>query len=243
MALNPDAGFALGVLTAGVGSLLASYYVTAGFDTKLVRQLQDEQQADERKLEEGELNQAIAQAEPQLQGRLKRIIQYHASIETEFEGEHDAVERIMASSQDDLEALRDRAVALVKLHSRLRKIILQSDGRGLYNEMERLQKQLQSRPEGSVRDALEAALASTQRTHEQWKTAIDKQSQIEAVLTIIETNLQEFKLAMELRKADAAMSSHATGPDVSELQARLTAAGQACDELVGRKRARRRRRA
>ncbi len=242
-ALNPNAGMALGVLTAGVGSLLASYYVTAGFDTKLVRQLQDEQQADERRLEEGELNQAIAQAEPQLQGRLHRIIQYHASIEAEFEGEHDAVERILASSQDDLEALRDRAVAMVKLHSRLRNIILQSDGRGLYNEMERLQKQLQSRPEGSVRDALEAALASTQRTHEQWKAAIDKQSQIEAVLTIIETNLQEFKLAMELRKADAAMSSHATGPDVSELQARLTAAGQACDELVGRKRARRRRRA
>ncbi|MBW2455354.1 MAG: hypothetical protein JRI68_12620, partial [Deltaproteobacteria bacterium] len=153
-----------------------------------------------------------------------------------------AVERILTSSRDDLEALRDRAVAMVTLHGRLRRIILQSDGRGLYNEIERIDNQLKGTSDGSVRDALEGALASTKRTHEQWKAAIDKQSQIEAVLTIIETNLQEFKLAMELRKADAAMSSQASGLDVSELQSRLTAAGQACDELVGRKRARRRRR-
>jgi len=242
-ALNPDVGLALGALTATVGSMLAGYYVTAGFDTKLVKQLQAEEQDAERKLEQGELNQIIAQAQPQLQHKLQRIVQYHASIEAEFVGELDAVERILATSRDDLEALRDRAVAMVKLHGRLRAIILQSDGRGLYNEIERMDKQLQATPEGSVRDALEAALASTKRTHEQWKAAIDKQNQIEAVLTIIETNLQEFKLAMELRKADAAMSSQASGLEVSELQARLTAAGQACDELVGRKRARRRRRA
>jgi hypothetical protein len=54
------------------------------------------------------------------------------------------------------------------------------------------------------------------------------------VLTLIENSLQEFKLAMELRKADAALGSRATGRDVSELQSRLIAAGQACDELVGR---------
>lgn len=243
VALNPNVGVALGALTATVGSMLAGYYVTAGFDTKLVKQLQDEQVDAERQVEAGELNQVLAQAEPQLQQKLHRIIQYHASIETEFEGEHDAVERILTSSRDDLEALRDRAVAMVTLHGRLRRIILQSDGRGLYNEIERMENQLKGTSDGSVRDALETALESTKRTHEQWKAAIDKQSHIEAVLTIIETNLQEFKLAMELRKADAAMSSQASGLDVSELQSRLTAAGQACDELVGRKRARRRRRA
>jgi hypothetical protein len=38
---------------------------------------------------------------------------------------------------------------------------------------------------------------------------------------------------MELRKADAAMGAETAGPEISELQARLVAAGEACDELVG----------
>jgi hypothetical protein len=51
---------------------------------------------------------------------------------------------------------------------------------------------------------------------------------------LLENSLQEFKLGMELRKADATLGSAAAGRDVSELQSRLIAAGQACDELVGR---------
>ena len=184
--------------------------------------------------EESKIQQAILDAEPQLRERLQRIVQHHTSIEAEFEGEHDQVEALLASSRTDLTALRDRAVAIVGLHKRLNDIIRQSDGQGLYAEIKRMEAQLRSTPEGSVRDALKGALESTQRTHAQWRAAIDKQSQIEAVLTIIETNLQEFKLAMELRKADAAMSSSSAGLEVNELQARLAAAGQACDELVGR---------
>jgi hypothetical protein len=91
---------------------------------------------------------------------------------------------------------------------------------------------------------LESARQSTERTYKQWLAAVDKQTQIRSVLTVIETNLQEFKLAMELRKADAAMGQQTSGPDVTELQQRLVAAGEACDELVGgANRARRRRRA
>jgi len=43
---------------------------------------------------------------------------------------------------------------------------------------------------------------------------------------------------MELRKADAALGAGSTAPDVTELQSRLAAAGEACDELIGRARAR-----
>jgi len=241
-ALNPNVGMALGALTAGVGSVLAGYYVTAGFDKKLVKLLQEEAVDQERALADNEIQQAIIQAEPHLQPRLQRIIHHHGAIEAEFEGEHDAVEAILASSRGDLTALRDRAVSLVKLHRRLRDIIASSDGKGLMADIKRMEAQLKHTPEGSVRDALQTARESTERTHGQWRQAIEKQQQIDAVLTIIETNLQEFKLAMELRKADAAMSSKAAGPEVNELQARLAAAGQACDELVGRKTSTRRRR-
>jgi hypothetical protein len=51
---------------------------------------------------------------------------------------------------------------------------------------------------------------------------------------LIENNFQEFKLAMELRKADAALGGDISGADVSELQSRLMAAGDTCDEIVGR---------
>jgi hypothetical protein len=87
--------------------------------------------------------------------------------------------------------------------------------------------------EGSVRDALLAARESSVRMLEQWQDAFAKRQQVTSVLTLIENNLQEFKLAMELRKADATLGTTATGPDVSDLQMRLAAAGQACDELVG----------
>jgi hypothetical protein len=94
--------------------------------------------------------------------------------------------------------------------------------------------QLSRAPEGSGRDALLSARESTARTLAQWQTAVEKQGQVRSVLTMIDSNLQEFKLAMELRKADAAMGAHTAGADVSELQSRLTAAGEACDELMGR---------
>lgn len=241
-ALNPDVGMALGALTAGVGSVLAGYYVTAGFDKKLVKLLQSEAVDKEHALAEEALEAAILRAEPHLQQRLRRIVHHHAAIEAEFQGEFDEVEAILASSRDDLTALRDRAVSIVILHSRLRDIIASSDGPRLWADIKRMDEKLKHTPEGAVRDALESAKEASERTHGQWRQAIEKQQQIDAVLTIIETNLQEFKLAMELRKADAAMSSKAAGPEVSELQARLAAAGQACDELVGRKTSSRRRR-
>src|SRR5262249_9631423 len=134
----------------------------------------------------------------------------------------------------DLTALRDRAISMVKLHHRLGDIIRQSDGRWLDQEVRRMASDLQRTPEGGVRDALVAAKESTERTLAQWRAALDQQAQSLSVLTMIESNLQEFKLAMELRKADAAMGSQAAAPEVSELQARLVAAGEACDQLVGR---------
>ena len=234
-ALNTDVGLALGALTAGVGSLLAGYYVTAGFDKKLVKQLQDEEVGKGLVAAAGEIQRAIYEAEPELRPILERILHYHGTIEAAFaDGIDDPVEAILQNSRQDLVALRDRAVSMVKLHRRLREIIQQSDGRWLEQEVRRMETELSHTPEGGVRSALEAAKESTERTLVQWRAAVDKQSQIRSVLTMIESNLQEFKLAMELRKADAAMGSQAATPEVSELQARLAAAGEACDELVGR---------
>ena len=234
-ALNADVGMALGALTAGVGSLLAGYWVTAGFDKKLVEQLQQEETNKGKMLEAGEIQRAIYEAEPEIRPVLERILHYHGTIESAFaDGIDDQVEAILQNSRQDLTALRDRAVSMVKLHRRLREIIMQSDGRWLEQEVRRMTGELERVPEGSVRDALQAAKESTERTLGQWRAAVEKQMQIRSVLTVIETNLQEFKLAMELRKADAAMGSQTSGPEVSELQARLAAAGEACDELVGR---------
>jgi len=235
-ALNTDVGLALGALTAGIGSVLAGYYVTAGFDKKLVKQLQDEEVGKGVEAAAGELQRAVYEAEPELRPILERILGYHGSIEGEFaDGIDDPVEAILQNSRQDLTALRDRAVSMVKLHRRLREIIQQSDGRWLEQEVNRMQADLSRTPEGGVRTALEAAMESTERTLVQWRAAVDKQMQIRSVLTMIESNLQEFKLAMELRKADAAMGSQSSSaPEVSELQARLAAAGEACDELVGR---------
>jgi len=240
--LNPDVGMALGALVAGLGALIGGYYVTAGFDKKVVKQLQDEAVAAEEQQQVAEVQRVVWAASPGLRPKLERILYYHGQIEAVFEdGIDDPIESILQGSREDLGALKDRAIAMTKLHGRLGQILQQSDGHGLYQETQRLRRELGQTPEGSVRDALEAALESTEQTLAQWRTAAEKQRQVESVLTIIESNLQQFKLAMELRKADAAMGSSTAGEKVSELQARLQAAGDACDELVGRKTARRRR--
>ena len=240
-ALNPDVGLGMGALVAAVGTILAGYYVTAGFDRKLVLNLQAE--ADEQQLagKAHEVAHIVATADPSLQPILQRILFYHQSIEAAFvDGIDDSVEAILQNSRGDLAALRDRALAMVQLFQKLTQIIHQSDGRWLASEVDRMDRELAATPEGAVRDALAAARGSTQRALDQWQAAIDKQRQVKSVLTVIESNLQEFKLAMELRKADAVLSNQAAAPDVSELQARLAAAGQACDELVGRDEPRRR---
>jgi hypothetical protein len=241
--LGAEVSLALGGLSAFVGVLLALYVIVAGFDRKLVEQLQREEQERFEAKKAGEIEAAVGEAQPELRATLQRIIGLHASIESAFaDGIDDQVEAILVGSRDDLKELRDRAIAMAKLHLRLYQIVLQSDGRRLYDDLNRMTAELERTPDGAVRDALESARQSTERTYKQWLAAMDKQAQIRSVLTVIETNLQEFKLAMELRKADAAMGQQTTGPDVTELQQRLVAAGQACDELVGGSAARTRRR-
>lgn len=234
-ALNPDVGLGMGALVAAVGTVLAGYYVTAGFDRKLVDNLQAEASDRDEAGKAHQVAHIVATADPSLQPVLQRILFYHQSIETAFvDGIDDSVEAILQNSRGDLGALRDRALSMVQLFQKLTQIIHQSDGRWLASEVERMDREIGVTPEGSVRDALEAARTSTARALAQWQAAIDKQRQVKSVLTMIESNLQEFKLAMELRKADAVLSNQERTPDVSELQARLAAAGQACDELVGR---------
>jgi len=241
--LGAEVSLALGGLSAFVGVLLALYVIVAGFDRKLVEQLQREEQERFDAQKAGEIEAAVGEAQPELRATLQRIIGLHASIESAFaDGIDDQVEAILVGSRDDLKELRDRAIAMAKLHLRLYQIVLQSDGRRLYDDLNRMTAELERTPDGAVRDALESARQSTERTYKQWLAAMDKQAQIRSVLTVIETNLQEFKLAMELRKADAAMGQQTTGPDVTELQQRLVAAGEACDELVGGSAARTRRR-
>jgi hypothetical protein len=233
--LNPDVGMALGALAAGVGSMLVGWWVTAGYDTKLVQQLQNEEASEQQQNEALDIQQAIYQADPEVKPLLERILFYHSNIDAAFaDGIDDQVEAILQSSRPDLKALRDRAIAMSKLHRRLREIVQQSDGRWLHQEVQRMDGELSRTAAGAGRDALAAARESTARTLAQWQTAVDKQTQVRSVLTMIESNLQEFKLAMELRKADAAMGAQTAGADVSELQSRLTAAGEACDELMGR---------
>lgn len=233
--LDTDVGMSLGLLTAGVGTLLYGYTVVAGFDRGLIRQLQAE--AGDRELEEQEraLREALSSADPSVQPILGAIFNHYQSIEAVFtDGIDDAVEAVLVGSRKDLKELRDRAVQLGKLYARLGQVIQASDGRWLETEVGRADQQIKYTDPGPVRDALVQARESTQRTLAQWNTAIDKQQQIASVLTVIERNLQEFKMGMELRKADAAMGAGPT-PDVSELQARLAAAGDACDEIAGLK--------
>jgi hypothetical protein len=232
--LNADTGLALGALVAGVGSLLAGYYVTAGFDRKLVEQLQAESVEDAARLDAAELEGIVLNAHPDIKPTLERILWIHGSIEAVFaDGIDDAVERILEGSRGDLRALRDRAVRMVELYRKLGEVLHQSDGRRLWDEMNRLRQEVSRMPAGAGRRAQEEALASAERTYGQWQTTAERHKQVRSVLTVIEKNLEEFKLAMALRKADAMDGGDGTA-NVSELQARLAAAGQACDELVGR---------
>ncbi len=234
-ALTPDVGLALGALTASTFALLSGYYVVAGFDRRLVSQLQEEEQGAAKDLEQGELSQVLATSDPVLRAQLERCLTLYDTIEAVFsDGIDDPVEVILQNSRGDLKALRTRAVAMVKLHQRLAVIVGQSNAASLYRDVQRMDQDLSQATEGPVRDALLAARESSVRALEQWRNAHDKQAQVQSVLTLIENNLQEFKLEMELRKADAALGGVTSGRDVSELGARLVAAGEACDELVGR---------
>ncbi len=234
-ALNPDVGLGLGALTTAVGVLLAGYYVTAGFDRGLVSLLTNEKQYKDRALEDSALRQAIDVVLPEVRPIIDRIVWEHGTIEGVFtDGIDDAVEAVLQNSRPDLRALRDRAISLAGMHRRLNDLIMQFDGRWLQQEVQRMTQELTRSPDGPVRDALVAAKESTERAFVQWQTAVEKQGQIRNVLTVIESNLHEFRLAMELRKADAAMGGAQASLDVSELQSRLAAAGEACDELVGR---------
>lgn len=231
--LNPDTGLAFGTLVAGVGTVLAGYFITAGFDRGLVKQLQAEKQAEGALLDDKKLQEAVWNAAVELRPLLERIVNVHASIEAVFnDGLDDAVERILEGSRPDLRALRDRALKLSELYRRLGDVIQQTDGHRLYNELNRLKAELGHMPPGPGRAAQEEALASAERTYAQWHNAVAQQKQVTNVLTVIEKNLEEFKLAMALRKA-ALVEGEEGATNVSELQERLTAAGQACDQLVG----------
>jgi hypothetical protein len=233
--LTPDAGLSLGALTAAVGSVLAGYYITAGFDKKLVARLQQEKAAAQSAKEDMAVFQLLRDSHPEVKPVLERILQHYQSIEQVFNDDvHDSVEAVLQGARPDLVSLRERAVRMVNLHQRLNQIIQNADGERLEKELARIDRELRSTEAGTVKDALLEARTSTARALEQWQAAIDKRRQVSSVLTVIEKNLQEFKLAMELRKADAAMGGDATAADVSELQLRLRAAGDACDEIVGR---------
>jgi len=236
-ALDPSVGLSMGLLTYLVGTTLYAWFVTAGYDRRLVEQLMEEskQRADQRDV--ADLEEAVREADPAVRPQLERILATYVGIDRVFTDEiTDTVEDILQGSRDDLRELRDRAITMAKLYGRLRLLIEGSDGRWLESEVARVSREAERTEPGPVRDALLQAREATERTLEQWRSAVDKQRQIASVLTVIETNLQEFKLAMELRKADAALGAGSAAPDVTELQSRLAAAGEACDELIGRAR-------
>jgi hypothetical protein len=233
-ALNPDTGLLLGALVAAVGTTIAGYYVTAGFDRGLVEQLQAEKARAGAVLEAKELERLLVETHPEIRANIERILATHAAIEAVFlDGVDDSVERILDASRADLKALRDRAVNLVALYRRLGEVIEQADGRRLWNELNRLKAEAASLPPGAAKHSAEEAFASTERTYAQWHNAVEKHRQVKHVLTVIEKNLEEFKLVMALRKADA-VDGGSEAVNVSEFQSRLHAAVQACDELVGR---------
>jgi hypothetical protein len=232
--LNPDTGLALGALVAGVGTLIGGYYVTSGFDRRLVERLQAEKAEAGARHDAEHIVAIVANASSEIRPVLERIVGTHASIEAGFAGgTDDTVERLLQGSRDDLRALRDRALKLVDVYRQLSEVIQQSNGQRLYDEMTRLNATLARMHAGPARKAQEEACASAERTYTQWHNAVDKQRQIGSVFTVIEKNLEEFRLAMALRKVDALEGEDGT-TNVSELQARLTAAGEACDQLVGR---------
>jgi hypothetical protein len=235
-ALDSNTGLALGALVAGIGTLLAGYYVTAGFDRGLVAAIQAEKLEQSAAADAQRLVQALWTAHPDINPILERVLVTHAAIDAVFhDGIDDSVERILEASRGDLRSLRDRAVKMVELYRRLTEVIQQSDGLRLFKEMNRLKAEVERLPRGPGRKAEEEALASAERTYNQWHGAVEKQKQVKSVLTVIEKNLEEFKIAMALRKAAALDGESGDGTsNVSELQARLAAAGEACDELVGR---------
>jgi hypothetical protein len=235
--LDPAVGLSMGALTYVVGAVLYGWFITAGFDQRLVEQLMQEARERADQLDLAGLHAAVNEADPATRPQLERILSTYANIESVFlDDVTDAVEEILQGSRDDLRQLRDRAIAMSKLYGRLRILIESSDGRWLESEVNRVGREAERTEPGPVREALLQAKESTERTLAQWRAAVDKQRQIASVLTVIETNLQEFKLAMELRKADAALGAGSVAPDVTELQSRLAAAGDACDELIGRAR-------
>ncbi|MBN2195895.1 MAG: hypothetical protein JW751_23965 [Polyangiaceae bacterium] len=243
-ALEPTVGLSMGVLTYVAGAALYAWFVTAGYDRRLVEQLMQESREAAGRRDLADLQVAVVEADPATRAQLERILSTYANIEWVFtDSITDTVEDILQGSRGDLRELRDRAIAMTKLYARLRILIEGSDGRWLESELGRLTREAERTEPGPLRDALLQAKDSTERTLGQWRAAIDKQRQIASVLTVIETNLQEFKLAMELRKADAALGAGSVNPDVTELQSRLVAAGDACDELIGRTKPRARTRA
>src|SRR5688572_5871695 len=161
--LNADTGLALGALVAGLGTVLAGYYVTAGFDRGLVKRLQEEKVQQGAVLDAQNLQQVVWNAAPEIRPVLERIVATHHAIEAVFtDGIGDSVERILDSSRDDLRALRDRAVKMGDLYRRLGEVIHQSDGRRLYDEMNRLKAQLGRIPEGPARKAQQEAFESAE---------------------------------------------------------------------------------
>jgi hypothetical protein len=233
-AIGTDAGMGLGVLVAAVGSVIAGYFITAGFDRKLVKRLQDEKEQGQVARQEMAIYEVLRDAHPDIKPVLERILFHYQSIEQVFtDGIDDQVEAMLQNSRPDLANLRDRAVKMAQLYQRLGTIVQGQDGEKLTRELSRLEKDLRGASSETVQGALVEARDSTARALERWQAAADKRRQIGSVLTVIEKNLQEFKLGMELRKADAAMSGDSAAVDMSELQLRLRAAGDACDELVG----------
>ncbi len=242
--LNASTGMGLGALVGGVGSLLAGYYVVSGFDTGAVKSLQEEREAEAQEDRQSMIANTVATAPPDLRPIIQRINWNYQAIEQNFaDGIDDQVESVLQGSRDDLKALRDRAINLVGLYNKLGLIIQQVNIYALQAEIERTTAELNAGAQGAAKDALLAAQESTQKAIEKYQAAQAKQKQVRNVMTVIDTSLQEFKLAMELRKADATLSNTQDAPDVSELQLRLESAGQACDELVGGPRRRRRARA
>lgn len=243
--LNAGAGLGLGGLVAGVGAVLAGYYVVSGFDRGLVDALQKERAEGQLETRRSAITSIVSSAPDELRPIAERVVANYDAIEQYFtDGISDQVEAVLQTSLGDLEALRDRAVSLVGLHNQLSGILRQVDVYALNSELQRTTSQLQASPPGQASEALLAAQESTQKAIAKYQAAQQKQQQVRNVMTVIDTSLQEFKLAMELRKADATLSSDSGAPDVSELQLRLEAAGQACDELVGgTRRARQRARA
>src|SRR5688500_3898355 len=78
--LNADVGLALGALVAGLGTVLAGYYVTAGFDRGLVKQLQAEKVQAGVMADAQGIQQAVWNSAPEIRWLLERIVATHQAI-------------------------------------------------------------------------------------------------------------------------------------------------------------------